>query len=144
MLRERGFTLIELALVMGVMSISALVAVAGMSQYRRVAFTQEATANITVIRSLLFSSRVEAQPCGPWPAEIPSRSMVAWEPLECFDTIGFRPAVGVRYQYEVVLNPTSELDWIVVARGDLDGDGVTSEFRAFPNAAGYFQSQYTE
>ncbi len=124
----RGFTLLELACVVTVISILVSLAVPNYRVYRDRALAAEATVNIETIAYLeqvTILERGAPVACPPNPAEIPAptarfAAMPAWQ------RVGFAPEGKVRFQYRV---ETKGEAFTVVAVGDVDQDGVRSEYR---------------
>ena len=77
-------------------------------------------------------------PAGPTPPTVPRGIAVPFPEDPAFERLGFRPGPAVRYQYEVLAEETPVGDFQVrcVARGDLDGDGQTSELSVTIGASG--------
>lgn len=122
----RGFTLLELACVVAIISALTSIAVPSFRVYRDRAFDTEATVNVETIAYLeqvAILERGAPVACPPNPAAIPA-PLAAFADDEAWQALGFRPEGRVRHQYEVVVDGD---DFLVRARGDLDQDGVHSE-----------------
>lgn len=52
-----------------------------------------------------------------------------------FDELGFFPCPFTRFQYEVVVPGPDGAAFVVLARGDLDGDGETSLYQLRSDSA---------
>ena len=123
-----GFTLVELATVIGVLGILSVVTITSYSAFRRQAWTSEAVANVYAISSLEKGRVGGPIVCPPFPTEVPSASTLLWHPSAGFDQLGFSPGTETRFQYEVHIEDPGDGRFLVRARGDLDGDGETSLF----------------
>ena len=121
--RRPGFTLIELAVVVGMLSILTGATVVAFSAYKRHAQLAEPIGNVHAIYSLQLAHPVGPIACAPSPSEVPRATTSSWESTGGFREIGFSPGELTRFQYEVVVDGDA---FVVRARGDLDGDGVTS------------------
>jgi len=120
-----GFTLLEVATVLGLLSLLMSITVVSFQTYRKQARTSEAVANVHAISSLERGRPDGFVACEASPAEVPPGSEADWEPSEGFRELGFNPGRSTRFQYEVTLEGGN---FVVRARGDLDGDGETSLF----------------
>lgn len=120
-----GFTLLEVATVLGLLSLMMSITVVAFQTYRKQARTSEAVANVHVIASLERGRPDGFVACEASPAEVPGGREVDWEPSEGFREIGFNPGASTRFQYEVTIEGGT---FVVRARGDLDDDGETSLF----------------
>lgn len=126
-----GFTLLELSLVFGLLSILGGLTIHGFASYRREAQSQEAVGNLQALYSLEAGRPGGPLACPPWPSEVPD-GPVAWGSQEQYEDLGFAIRGQTRFQYEVVVEeqrPGSPTHFAVIARGDLDRDGEYSEFR---------------
>jgi len=144
----RGFTLIELMIVVAITGILAAVAIPSYVQYTRRAKSSEALMNIRRMYdgavAYYVGERADSngqalaqqfpETVGPTPATIPSG--VAYRPIpgewdfpgwRALDFIVMDP---VRYSYSFVSSGTAgSAVGQMVAQGDLDGDGVYSLYR---------------
>ena len=129
-MRRRGFTLIELAMVLSVMGLLVALSVPGYrsivlrsrSQEARMALEGIADAELRYFRD---HGRFVA--CAPMPAgEIPRGTTALFDAkAPGWRELAFHMEGRVRYRYEVALEGKS---FRAVARGDLDGDGKASTF----------------
>lgn len=122
---KSGFTLLEVATVLGLIGLLMSITVVAFQTYRKQARTSEAVANVHVIASLEKGRPDGFLECQPSPAEVPKNREVDWVASEGFLEIGFSPGPSTRFQYEVEVD---EDVFVVRAHGDLDGDGETSLF----------------
>lgn len=127
--RSRGFTLIELAFVLGIISVVAAAAVPGYQAILQRSRAGEARELLHVIAHAELAhlrDRGAFLACPPEPAQVPAAAKVAFDGgKDGWKSLGFKPDGAVRYQYEVVL---VDGGYMAIARGDLDGDGQPSEF----------------
>ena len=143
---QKGFTLIELMIVVAIIGILAAIAIPNFTNYQMKAKTAEAKTNLGAIRTSEVAYLAENdvyKACTASPAGTPGTQKVAWVDAGGFDEIGFSPAGGVYYQYAVTLTGTT--DFSATATGDLDGDNTpgvytTTEAGAIsgPSTAGAF------
>ena len=120
-----GFTLLEVATVLGLIGLLMSITVVAFQTYRKQARTSEAVANVYVIASLERGRPDGFVECEASPAEVPDAGEADWVPSAGFLELGFSPGPGTRFQYEVEV---VEDVFVVRAHGDLDGDGETSLF----------------
>lgn len=131
MRNKRGFTLIEMMIVVAIIALLATIAIPNYINFQYRAKTSEAKVNLGAMRTCEEAYKAEENtyidaPVNP--ASIPSATRVDWD-----DTIttgwvdmGFEPVGDLYYQYQVTGSSTTEfIGW---ARGDLDGDGTNSVY----------------
>ncbi|OGQ14915.1 MAG: hypothetical protein A2138_16215 [Deltaproteobacteria bacterium RBG_16_71_12] len=126
---NRAFTLTELSAVVGVIGILAAVATPSLQGAVQRARTTEARSLVVAIahaeqRAMRDTGR--AIPCPPTPAGIPHGVAVPWPSGDAWRALGVSPVGPIRFQYAVEVEAAG--GFRVVARGDLDGDGVSSTF----------------
>ena len=134
---EKGFTLIELMIVVAIIGILAAIAIPNFLSYQKKAKTSEAKTNLGAIRTCEESYRAETEndvylSCTASPAaSVPDSNKVAWIDAGNFGTIGFAPSGNVYYKYAVVAVaavPPAGPTFTATATGDLDADGATQTY----------------
>lgn len=139
--KSKGFTLIELMIVVAIIAILAAIAIPQYKKFQLKAKTSEAKANLGAIRSCEESYAAENDEyvfCAWTPDATPTATGIAWTTAaghEGFVSIGFAPAGTPRYIYGVgtaantpgtdagtnaVTDGTADI--YMTAKGDLDGD----------------------
>ena len=128
---HRAFTLLELV---GVLAIIGVLSALAVPAFQRLVSRARATEARAMLEAIAHAERVFARDhggyvaCAPSPSEVPSGVAATFNDAAAgWRALGFQALGPVRYQYSVELaGPTG---FVVVARGDLDGDGVQSELR---------------
>lgn len=152
--KERGFSLVELMIVVAIIAILAAIAIPAFMKFAMKSKTSEATANISAIRTCQESHRAENDVyavCVLSPRDIPDSEPFVWDdkgldpvaptlgtpgtPGTNFNNIGFAPDGDVRYTYAVTV-PSANV-FVVVATGDLDDDGELAIFTTTKGDPGY-------
>jgi type IV pilus assembly protein PilA len=137
---RKGFTLVELMIVVAIIGILAAIAIPNFLQFRLKAKTSEAKSNLGAIRSTEVAYFAEwnywvaGQSATPVGNRAGRTTKVAWVTTTNFSILGFAPEGAVFYDYQ--LQPTGAANKYVVqstgmsieAIGDLDGDSVLSSF----------------
>lgn len=152
-LNKKGFTLIELMIVVVIIGILASIAIPQFLRYQLKSKTSEAPRNIGAIRtneeafSAKWGNYVSASNA---PASVPGTAKAAFGGSLGFSTLGFAPAGNVFYSYAVGTTFTAAIgvdttidatgglvngiaqtanpDIFIAATGDLDGDGNNGIF----------------
>ncbi len=129
--RQRGFTLIELMIVVAIIGILAAIAIPNFLRFQLRSKTGEARTNLAGIRTAEESYFAEygqyvAQSTGV-PAGGGVNTKTTWVSGTGFDTMGWAPEGSVFYLYAATVNGTSTA-YTAEAAADLDGDGTFSDF----------------
>jgi type IV pilus assembly protein PilA len=132
---SKGFTLVELMIVVAIIGILAAIAIPNFLNFRLKAKTSEAKSNLGAIRSTEVAYFAE------WNIYIDNQALVpndrtaagtraqkaAWTTTSKFSILGFAPEGNVYYSYS--LDDTAEASAFTAnAVGDLDDDGVLSTY----------------
>ena len=158
-MRRKGFTLIELMIVVAIIAILASIAIPQYKKFQLKAKTSEAKSNIGAIRSAeeTYSAEHDVYKVIPnVPDNVPGAQAADWTStgngVAGFDDIGFKPAGKVYYAYWVLSgnsagNPptdtssataTDNTDITIVAEGDLDENGGAGQTPALNAEDGVF------
>jgi prepilin-type N-terminal cleavage/methylation domain-containing protein len=128
--RTRGFTLIELCLVISIISILTSLGTASYAVYVSRARAAEAVVNVETLAYLEQARILDTGApiaCAVEPATIPAVGQpAAFSSTTCWRDLGFKPTSRVRFQYSAEVPEGRR--FVVRARGDLDGDGAPSEY----------------
>ena len=134
---RKGFTLVELMIVVAIIGILAAIAIPNFLQFRLKAKTSEAKSNLGAIRSTEVAYFAEwnffvaNQPSTPTGNRSGSTAKVPWNPTTRFSILGFAPEGAVFYDYALVPATNfivQSVGLTMYAVGDLDGDSSLSSF----------------
>jgi len=153
--KNKGFTLIELMIVVAIIAILAAIAIPQYRKFQLRAKTSEAKANLDAIRTCEEAWAAEHDQyltAAETPGGNPTSSKRAWTGAsgtagyDQFNSLGFKPAGAVYYNYSVasgdqrgslssattsngqVAANDDAIDITIVAEGDLDGDAANSYY----------------
>ena len=127
--RSHGFTLLELSTVLAIIGVMLGISVAGYSAHINNARAQEAVVQVHALADLLRSRPGKPVACAASPSTVPRGTAVDWVPSAGFKQLRWRPGASTRFQYEVVVPGPKGAAFEVRARGDLNGDGLISQYR---------------
>jgi len=133
---RKGFTLVELMIVVAIIGILAAIAIPNFLQFRLKAKTSEAKSNLGAIRSTEVAYFAEwdfyvgNQPATPIANRAGITDKRSWVPSTRFSLLGFAPEGSVFYSYALngVNFPAIAAGVSMYAVGDLDGDSALSTF----------------
>lgn len=156
---RKGFTLVELMIVVAIIGILAAIAIPNFLAFRLKAKTSEAKSNLGAIRSTEVAYFAEwnwyigNQTDTPTGNRAGLSAKVPWIASTRFSVIGFAPEGSVFYDYALISNaqtysdPTPTQGLTMNAIGDLDADSVlntfylthtTNEILKVPSAGGVY------
>jgi type IV pilus assembly protein PilA len=137
---RKGFTLVELMIVVAIIGILAAIAIPNFLQFRLKAKTSEGKSNLGAIRSTEVAYFAEwnfyvgNQASTPVGGRANSANKVSWNTGTRFSILGFAPEGSVFYDYQLEstgANPTADYPTTGLtmnAISDLDADGQLSSF----------------
>ena len=131
MQKQKGFTLIELMIVVAIIGILASIAVPGFLAMQLRAKRAEGPANVDGIKTAEMAYNAAYDKLIPQTVFVPnaavSKSQMDWKFGSNFDTIGWVPDGKVRGAYKV---DVKDVEFIVYGISDVDGDGTNATFTA--------------
>jgi type IV pilus assembly protein PilA len=139
-MRRRGFTLIELMIVVAIVGTLAAIAIPNYLRFQLRSKASEARVNLASIataENAYFGEFNRYLPAAATPGGAPSTNRKPWSGggAADFDQLGFVPIGDVFFRYAVDIDPTASA-FTAGAQGDLDGNGTPSEYGYVKPVAG--------
>ena len=129
---QKGFTLIELMIVVAIIGILAAIAIPNFMTFRLKAQTSEAKSNLGSIRTCEEAYKAEKDvyyAVTRYPSAAATGTSEAWVTAATgFSAIGFSPSGRVYYDYVVDSIDVNNTTFTAHAWGDLDDDDVEAHY----------------
>ena len=133
MLNKKGFTLVELMIVVAIIGILAAIAIPNFVAMQYRAKRAEVPSNVDGVKTAqlaydaAFDIFIEQATYHPrTPSGATAKAAQLWTTGSAFDTLGWAPDGKVRGGYKVV--SSSSTDFTVTGISDVDGDGSATNF----------------
>jgi type IV pilus assembly protein PilA len=132
MFNKKGFTLVELMIVVAIIGILAAIAIPNFVDMQYRAKRAEVPGNVKGIKTAqiaydaAFDTYIEVSSFKP--GSTVGKTQKAWTSGTDFDTLGWLPDGKVRGAYKV--SSSSSTDFLVTGICDVDGDGTNASFTA--------------
>ena len=128
---KKGFTLIELMIVVAIIGILSAIAIPNFISFRLKAKTSEAKSNLGAIRSCQETYKTETElyrdcTASPRASTAVNELKIAWVDNGGYAEIGFDPKGDVWYAYAV--SGSSATAFTATATGDLNGNGTVASY----------------
>ena len=125
---QKGFTLIELMIVVAIIGILAAIAIPNFLRFQLKSKSSEGKVNIAAIRTAEESYLAEfgsyVGVTTPVPATVPGTAKAAFTPAGNFNTLGWSPEGQVFFNYAVNYASATPSAYTITAAADIDGDTV--------------------
>ena len=130
MFSKKGFSLVELMIVVAIIGILAAIAIPNFVEMQLRAKRSEVPGNVDGIKTaeIAYDASFDGYIVLPQnPASAPGKAQVAWVSTAEYDQLGWSPDGEVRGTYQASETTT---DFLVTGTSDVDGDGVTANYTA--------------